>query len=85
MEIGDPPFPRVEVVWLDAHVETSSVTLKQAQRTKAVVTYTIGYLMSDNDDGLLLVSDCYPSSKKEGRVPNFIPHEMIERYHFIEV
>ena len=81
MEIADPPFPRGEVVWLDAHVDTHSTTVKKAAKTKPVVTYTIGYVISENDDGVTMVTDCYPESKKEGRVPNFIPWGIIERYH----
>ncbi len=78
MEIGDPPFKRCEVVWLDAHVDTHSITVKKAEKIEPVVTYTLGYLIAENDDGVVMVTDCYPDHKKEGRIPNFIPHEIIE-------
>lgn len=83
MKVAEPPLPRVEVVWLDAHVDTKSVTTKSAQRIKPVVTFTIGYLISETDEGLTVVSDCYPESPKEGRVPNFMPWGIIKNWHYL--
>lgn len=81
--MSDPPLPRVEVIWLDAHVSTASLSVKQASKVKPVKTYSLGYLLAENDHGLVLVSDCYPDHKKEGRIPGFIPWGMITEWRYL--
>lgn len=50
----------VEVEWLDAHVTTDGTTLRKAAKIKAMRTITRGSLMSENEDGLVIVTDIYP-------------------------
>ena len=71
----------VEVEWLDAHATTGSTTLRKAAKIKAMRTITIGFLMSENDDGLVIATDIYPNSPKEGAGISFIPHGMIVNYY----
>ena len=72
----------VEVEWLDAHVSTSSTTIKAAQKTKPIKTLTVGYLIAETDEGITLVTDRYPDSPKEGKVVNHIPWGMISRWWY---
>ena len=71
----------VEVVWGDAHVSTSDVSIKKAQSIKPVMTVTIGFLVADNDDGLVIAMDRWPSEPKDVKVHTFIPWGMIEEYY----
>ena len=70
----------VEVIWDDAHVSTGETTVKKAQKVKPIRTSTVGYLVADNDDGLVIATDTYPKDKKTARIINFIPHGMIVEY-----
>lgn len=70
----------VEVEWLDAHVSTSSTTIKKAQSIKPIRTFTIGYLLAETDHGVTVCSDIYPDSPKEGKIVNHIPWGMIENW-----
>ena len=67
----------VEVIWDDAHVTTGAATLKSAKKIKPIRTHTIGYLMADTDEGIVVASDIYPKQPKSGGIINFIPHGMI--------
>jgi hypothetical protein len=67
----------VEVVWNDAHVTTGETTLMDAKKLKPIRTHTIGYLMADTDEGITLATDTYPDMPNEGKVINFITHDMI--------
>lgn len=71
----------VEVYWNDAWVDTDEISVKQALRKKPILTVTVGQLLAENDDGLVIVVDSYPKSKTKGRVPNFIPWEMVTEYY----
>ena len=70
----------VEVEWLDAHVSTSSTTIKRAAKTKPIRTITVGYLVAETEHGLTLVTDVYPDHPKEGKIVNHIPWGMITRW-----
>jgi len=78
------PFKVVEVHWLDAWVDTDEISVTQARKKKPVLTITIGQLIAENNDGLVMVVDTYPKSKNKGRVPNFIPWGIIEEYYEFE-
>ncbi len=74
----------VEVHWLDAWVSTNSLTVKQALKKQAIKTITVGQLIAENDDGVVMVLDSYPKTPKEGRVVNFVPWAMITEYYEYE-
>ena len=67
----------VEVIWDDAHVSTGGATLSGAKKIKPIRTHTVGYLMSDNEDGIVLATDIYPDHPKKGAIINYITHDMI--------
>ncbi len=70
----------VEVVWDDAHVSTSEMTLKRAQKVKPVRTHTIAYLMAETDEGITLATDRYEKDPKIGKIINHIPWGIIVEY-----
>lgn len=73
----------VEVVWDDAHVTTEEITIKEAMELKPVRTYTVGYLLAENEDGLVLCSDRFEKDKKVGKIVNFIGWGMVVDYEYI--
>lgn len=80
------PFKVVEVWWDDAHVSTSDMSVKKAQRQKAVRTITIGYEIAKNEHGIVLAADIYPDDPKNVKIVNFIPHGCIEEiWEYIDV
>jgi len=71
----------VEVHWDDAWVSTNSISVKQAGKKKPIRTITVGHLIAENDDGIVMVLDAYPNNPKEGRVVNFVPWGMVAEYY----
>ncbi len=71
----------VEVHWDDAWVDTDEVSVKSAMTKKPVRTISIGQLIAENDEGVVMVVDAYPKSPKKGRVTNMIPWAMIVEYY----
>ncbi len=74
----------VEVTWLDAHVTTSDMSVKKAQRQKPVRTITVGYLVAENEHGVILAADIYPDDPKNVKIVNFIPWGVIDEYYQYE-
>jgi hypothetical protein len=54
----------VEVHWLDAWIDTGDVSLKQAKKSKPIERYTVGYLIEETDECIILSTDYFP---KKGR------------------
>lgn len=71
----------VEVLWGDAHVSTNDISLKRASEVKPVMTVTVGFLVSENDDGLIIAMDRWPKHPKHVKVHTFIPWGMVEEYY----
>lgn len=71
----------VEVVWDDAHVTTDGTTRKKAKKIKPERTHTIGYLICETKDGVVLATDRYPNSKKHFGIVNFIPWGMVVEWY----
>ena len=67
----------VEVHWIDAYVSTSGITLKKAATRKPVETITVGFLVSENDDGITIAMDRWPKTPKEFKAYTFIPWGMV--------
>lgn len=67
----------VVVVWNDAWVDSGAHNLKDLAESKPVLTNTVGYLVAENEHGVVLVTDLYPDTPEEGHTPMFIPHGMV--------
>ena len=74
----------VEVHWNDAWVSTACINTKKAATKKPIKTITVGHLIAESDDGIVMVLDIYPDDPKEGRVVNFVPWEMVTAYYEYE-
>ena len=71
----------VEVLWGDAHVSTSDISIKKAQEVKPIMTITVGFLVAENKDGIIIAMDTWPKHPKQVKVHTFIPWGMVEEYY----
>ena len=69
----------VEVKWHDAWIGTDDLKIKKAKKLKPVIRSTVGYLVSDNEDWLVLSTDKFKKGK-EISAPMVIPKGMILEY-----
>lgn len=70
--------PRLEiVVWDDAHASTSVTDAKAAALIKPIRTYSAGFVVAENQHGVVLASDLYHDHPGEAYGPMFIPYGMI--------
>ena len=70
----------VEVRWGDAWVDTDDFTLEEAKKLKPIVRSTIGFLLIENDQAIVLCTDFYEKDKKTINTPMIIPRDMIIDY-----
>lgn len=72
----------VEVRWDDASIETSDFNRRDAEKTKPVDRWTIGYLIEDLDDCVVLATDWYVSAKgkEEFAGKMIIPYGVITEF-----
>jgi hypothetical protein len=54
----------VEVYWVDAWIDTGDVSLSKAKKAKPIERYTVGYLIEETDESIILSTDYFP---KKGR------------------
>ena len=74
-----------EVHWGDAWVSTSETSFKAAARLRSEYTVSVGFLVHDGDEGIVLAMDWWPKSPKRCKVYTFIPQGMVlEVYHYGE-
>jgi len=73
-----------EVVWNDAWVESGEYSIKRAMKCKPIKTNTIGYLVAENEWGVTLATDIYEKDKKNVKIVNFIPWEMIVDWEYLD-
>jgi hypothetical protein len=71
----------VEVTWSDAWVESGDMSVKQAKKSKPILTKTVGYMVANSKYGITVATDIYPKDKKNVKIVNFIPHGMIVEWH----
>lgn len=77
----------VEVRWFDAWIDTGDVCIKKAKKAKPVERFTVGYLVGENQDGLVLSTDYFPKKKrvKEVSALMVIPWGMIDYWEIQDV
>ena len=75
----------VEVKWGDAWVDTDDFSLTDAKKLKPVVRSTIGFLITENKEAVVLCTDFYEKEKKIINTPMIIPRDMIINYWEYEV
>ena len=71
----------VIIEWGDAWSDDDKTT-DEAQKSKCIETHTVGFLMSENDEGITICTDLYPVwDPKRGALTNFIPWGMINNFY----
>ena len=75
----------VEVKWGDAWVDTDDFSLTDAKKLKPIVRSTIGFLITENKEVVVLCTDFYEKEKKIINTPMVIPRYMILDYWIYEI
>jgi hypothetical protein len=70
----------VECVWWDAWISTDDIKIKKAEKLKPVKRSTVGYLIKDCEDWVILSTDRFYKGK-EVSAPMVIPKGMILEYY----
>ena len=72
----------MQVEWEDAWIDTEDHLIADARKLKPVLRSSVGYLVADNDNEIILCTDRYHSKKDEEYVNAVmvIPKEMVTRY-----
>ena len=66
----------VEVKWHDAWIDTKDLSIKKAKKLKPVTRSTVGYLVADRKNCVVLSTDRF-YKEKEISAPMVIPKGMI--------
>lgn len=69
----------VEVKWQDAWIDTTDMKIKKAKKLKPIIRSTVGYLIADTEDWVVLSTDRFHKGK-EISAPMVIPKGMILEY-----
>jgi hypothetical protein len=77
----------VEVRWWDAFIDTDDMSIKKAKNLKPVERFTVGYLVAENEHGIVLSTDYFPRKTKvtEISATMVIPWGMIEYWEVQDV
>ena len=75
----------VEVKWGDGWVDTDDFSLTDAKKLKPIVRSTIGFLITENKEVVVLCTDFYEKEKKIINTPMVIPRDMILDYWIYEI
>lgn len=76
-------MPKVaEVHWIDAYVSTSETSVKKAEKMKPCRTVTVGFLVHEGDEGIVLAMDWWPKEPRKVRAYTFIPWGMVEEVYW---
>ena len=72
----------MQVEWEDAWIDTEDHLISDARKLKPVLRSSVGYLVADNDNEIILSTDRYHSKKDEEYVNAVmvIPKGMVTRY-----
>jgi len=74
-----------ECRWGDAWINTIDIDLKEAEKLKPLVRYSVGFLVTDNEESLVLCTDYYEEDKTTVNAPMVIPKGMIIDYWVYEI
>ena len=74
-----------EVVWGDAWIDTDDISIKKAAKLKPIKRSTVGYLVAENKECIVLSTDYFHKDKKQVSAPMIIPWGWILEYHIFEV
>ena len=69
-----------EVTWDDAFVDSGDFKIDKCAKLKPIRTRTIGYLVCETPDGIVLATDSYEKDSKNVKIVNMIPWGMVVKY-----
>ncbi len=72
----------MQVEWEDAWIDTEDHLLEEAEKLKPVLRSSVGYLVADNENEIILSTDRYHSKHEKKYVNSVmvIPKGMVTRY-----
>ena len=70
-------FPIAEILWEDAWIETKDFSIKDALTFKPVIRSTVGYLIKETEECVILATDLYEKEKDQANTPMIIPWSAI--------
>jgi hypothetical protein len=72
----------IEVKWEDAWIDTDDILISDAKKLKPIVRSTVGWLVADNDNELILSTDIFHNNKDNEYVNAImvVPKGMILEY-----
>ena len=72
----------MQVAWEDAWIDTEDHLLEEAEKLKPVLRSSVGYLVADNENEIILSTDRYHSKHEKKYVNSVmvIPKGMVTRY-----
>ena len=77
--------PVAVVEWDDAFIETSDFTAKKATKTEPCRRTTVGVLVAQTDDGVVLATDEYDKEEYGYAARMFIPWGMVTKWYVLEI
>lgn len=72
------------ISWDDAWIDTDDFVLKDANKAKGVRRHTVGWLIKETDEGVVLCTDYYQKKKDGFNSMMYIPWGWIEDFMVIE-
>lgn len=73
------------VSWVDAYIDTDDFSLKDAKKAKGVLRHTVGWLIHEGEEGIVLATDYYEKKKDGFNAQMYIPWGWVEEYLEIKV
>ena len=78
-------LPIAEILWEDAWVEVKDFSIKEAITFKPVLCSTVGYLIEETDECVILATDLYEKETGVANTPMIIPWSAILGYWEFDV
>jgi hypothetical protein len=78
-------LPIAEILWEDAWMEVKDFSIKEALTFKPVLRSTVGYLIEETDECVILATDLYEKETDGANTPMIIPWSAILGYWEFDV
>ena len=78
-------YPIAEILWEDAWVEAKDFSIKEALTFKPVLRATVGYLIEETEECVILATDLYEKETDGANTPMIIPWSVILGYWEFDV
>ena len=75
----------VEVRWDDAWIDTEDYDIEEAKLLKPIRRTTVGFLVAEREDALVLCTDKFEKDDKCINAPMVIPKGMIVNYWYLDI